>query len=707
MEFQLNLGDPSKNQIKKKKVKKNKEEREFEALMEQFEKAVEKKKKLLGVKNGEKKPTQKKPQIHLEEIYKSTGPKRKTKKKRDSEKLSEYSRLTGTKPVKQKSILRRKTVKIESPPAVKRRKTGLAFLMDGLEGYEKLGNEEERTVEARPAKKVKFLDTKSDKKVEIEEFEPMFNYENTALVHEKPKVKETKVGANLKKGKGKKVEKMKRTKLKPKNGRNRKMPKKRETRKRENKPKPKKKERKPAQKPKSTIKPKTSTINKSKPALKAKPQKPVQNKTSIKSESSTSEIEFRYDSDSETTSIESEITLKTVGNFYNVSSELTNRKKIINAFKKKNNLGKKSFFKTMDFDSRKEKVSRKDVVKNKQRVNNLHNKKQKEPKQKTFNLGTGESNKNIQTISKNVRNSKTSLAKSANQFPLKSLQRSLVNFNKSEPVERNKTPKKASVQPWKTSIRDRVKKLKQSIEAKAFIIHESSSNLILMSHNANEVREMASLTKIMTCYTVLKFCARHQISMREEYFEVTPKAAAMNGTSAKLTGNTFVSIEDLLRGLMLPSGNDASMCIAENIGRLLRLRNGDLGNTQIYSGYDSVEPDFLRFVGLMNENARVLGLENSHFRNPHGLNDVDNVSTCEDLLRLSLEAMKMAKFREVVKTVEYTGRFMKKKTRRLLRSATVNEGIRSLDERQLDMHRNASNFSKTKRSISGGKQPSF
>jgi hypothetical protein len=93
---------------------------------------------------------------------------------------------------------------------------------------------------------------------------------------------------------------------------------------------------------------------------------------------------------------------------------------------------------------------------------------------------------------------------------------------------------------------------------------------------------------------------------------------------------------------------------------MIRLKTDSILNFNIYSGYDSLQPDFLNFINLMNLHAQELGLENSNFANPHGLNHVKNTSTCEDLLKLSLEAMKLSRFQDIVKTVEYTGSYMKK-----------------------------------------------
>lgn len=216
--------------------------------------------------------------------------------------------------------------------------------------------------------------------------------------------------------------------------------------------------------------------------------------------------------------------------------------------------------------------------------------------------------------------------------------------------------------PWNSTFKDRVNVLLKNITAESFLVHESTSNRILISRNPRLRREMASLTKIMTCYALLKFCEEHSIDISANYFQVSRAAVEVIGTSAKLQSNTFLTIRDLLFGLMLPSGNDAALCIAENVGRLIRLKNdaNDL-DLDIHSGFYYSEPDHLRFIYLMNQHAEKLGLNDTRFANPHGLNNIYNTSTSQDLLLLSLEAMKMEVFRDVVKTLEHRAKFFKKK----------------------------------------------
>jgi D-alanyl-D-alanine carboxypeptidase len=95
----------------------------------------------------------------------------------------------------------------------------------------------------------------------------------------------------------------------------------------------------------------------------------------------------------------------------------------------------------------------------------------------------------------------------------------------------------------------------------------------VFSKKADEVREMASLTKIMTCLVSLHLANEMKLDINKTWFKVSKRAADTIGTSANLTENQKVTIFDLLYGLMLPSGNDAAVTLAENFTeRLLKIR---------------------------------------------------------------------------------------------------------------------------------------
>ncbi len=94
-------------------------------------------------------------------------------------------------------------------------------------------------------------------------------------------------------------------------------------------------------------------------------------------------------------------------------------------------------------------------------------------------------------------------------------------------------------------------------------------NKVLFQKNGDEIREMASLTKIMTCLVSIQLAASLKLKLKSTYFKVSQLAANTIGTSADLAENQRVSIYDLLFGLMLPSGNDAAMTLAEGFTELL------------------------------------------------------------------------------------------------------------------------------------------
>ena len=82
-------------------------------------------------------------------------------------------------------------------------------------------------------------------------------------------------------------------------------------------------------------------------------------------------------------------------------------------------------------------------------------------------------------------------------------------------------------------------------------------------------REIASITKVMTAICTIEICEKYKINTKTTYFKITDWAADTPGTTANLLENAWISVEDLLYGLMLPSGNDAAVCLCENLGAVL------------------------------------------------------------------------------------------------------------------------------------------
>jgi serine-type D-Ala-D-Ala carboxypeptidase (penicillin-binding protein 5/6) len=157
--------------------------------------------------------------------------------------------------------------------------------------------------------------------------------------------------------------------------------------------------------------------------------------------------------------------------------------------------------------------------------------------------------------------------------------------------------------------------------AQAAILMDRDSGRILFSKNADKEMKIASLTKIMTALVAI------EQSKMDSIVTIGPNAIRVEGSSIYLKKGEKIPLENLLYGLMLRSGNDAATAIAEHIG-------------------GSVEG----FVYLMNQKASFLGLQHTHFMNPHGLDQHDHYSSAKDLAILTSYALKNPVFQQIVKT---------------------------------------------------------
>ena len=175
------------------------------------------------------------------------------------------------------------------------------------------------------------------------------------------------------------------------------------------------------------------------------------------------------------------------------------------------------------------------------------------------------------------------------------------------------------------------------ISSKSWCILDAVTLKVLSGKQDNIHREIASLTKIMTCLASLILIEELPNINMDCYTNVSWRAASIGGTSAKLKAGEYVQLWDLLHGLMLPSGNDAAICLAEYLGEWI----------------DPSRDPILVFVKEMNQIADELGLKNTRYPNPHGMHN-GNLSTARDLCRLSAIALKLPLFRQICSTVKYT-----------------------------------------------------
>jgi len=157
--------------------------------------------------------------------------------------------------------------------------------------------------------------------------------------------------------------------------------------------------------------------------------------------------------------------------------------------------------------------------------------------------------------------------------------------------------------------------------AAASIVIDADSGRVLCSKNADDRRLIASTTKIVTALVVLNHCDP------DEKVELKPEHSAIEGSSTYLKPGGDYTVRDLLYGMLLASGNDVAAALACHCA-------GDIES----------------FAGMMNDLVQELGLENSSFENPHGLDGENHYSSAYDLAMLTREAMKNELFREIVST---------------------------------------------------------
>ena len=161
--------------------------------------------------------------------------------------------------------------------------------------------------------------------------------------------------------------------------------------------------------------------------------------------------------------------------------------------------------------------------------------------------------------------------------------------------------------------------------AKSSIVMDLDSGRVLYENNADEERLIASITKIMTCIIAI------EKGDLDSEVEAGDEILKMYGTSIYLELNEKMKLIDLLYGLMLRSGNDASVVIAKEVA-------------------GSVD----EFVKMMNEKAKEIGMTNTTFSNPHGLDEeTKNYSTARDMAILSRYAYKNKTYRKIIGTEEY------------------------------------------------------
>ena len=171
-----------------------------------------------------------------------------------------------------------------------------------------------------------------------------------------------------------------------------------------------------------------------------------------------------------------------------------------------------------------------------------------------------------------------------------------------------------------------------AVTAEAGITFGLTDGEVFFSKNAFERLEPASVTKATTCLVALKYGDLSREITVEDYMlaDLDPDSSLCH-----IAPGCTLTLEQLLYGLMIPSGNDAANVIAYCVA----------GGEQ-------------EFVDLMNREAALLGATGTHYANAHGLSDPDHYTTAYDIYLIYHEAMKYEKFLEIIGTQSYTADFM-------------------------------------------------
>lgn len=165
-----------------------------------------------------------------------------------------------------------------------------------------------------------------------------------------------------------------------------------------------------------------------------------------------------------------------------------------------------------------------------------------------------------------------------------------------------------------------------NIEASSAIVIDTETNKVLFEKNADQPLAMASITKIMTALVVLRYQSDLQA-----VFRVSEAAAKLSGSQMYLLAGETMTVENLLKGALIGSANDAAYALAQGL-------------------FGSVT----RFVDAMNKYATELNLNSTHFTNPHGADEGRHYSTARDLAALTAHALNSQIFRSIVSIQQTT-----------------------------------------------------
>ena len=194
-----------------------------------------------------------------------------------------------------------------------------------------------------------------------------------------------------------------------------------------------------------------------------------------------------------------------------------------------------------------------------------------------------------------------------------------------------------------------------ALSVKAWLTLDATSGQIIAAQNPQMAVEPASLTKLMAAYVIFQALEEGRLKL-DQTARVSEKAWKTEGSRMFIDPNTDVLVDDLLQGMLVQSGNDATVALAEAV-----------------AGSESA------FVALMNEQAKALGMKHTHFTNAPGLPDPDHMTTVEDLAILSRALVqRFPQYRHYDSQREFTYNNIKQSNRnRLLWADSTVDGLKT------------------------------
>ena len=188
--------------------------------------------------------------------------------------------------------------------------------------------------------------------------------------------------------------------------------------------------------------------------------------------------------------------------------------------------------------------------------------------------------------------------------------------------------------------------------SKSAILIEASTGEILYEKNANERLKPASMTKMMTLLLTFEAIERGDLNLTDEVI-VSMNASGMGGSQILLETGEKITVDNLIKGVTIASGNDAAVALAEK-----------MGGTEEY------------FVEMMNKRVNELGLKNTHFQNAHGIDAENHYSSAYDMSVIARELLKHQKVTEYSKIYEM---YLRENTNRKVWLVNTNKLVRFYD----------------------------